>query len=328
MENPTSLCSVCIQPILDINSSITCTYCSISTHFKCKNISAKAKHKMKQNTYYCDTKCAELSKCAIQKQAIKTTLTTLVSAEIKSIVSQIDNEMKTVRGEIQSVTTAIEKSQDYLASKFDMMVQELNKLKSENITLRKQIDTLKESELILKSTVGKLENAFNKTANDAISNNTMFLGLPFKPNENVTGLIRKTVQTIGVTLNDHSIISATRLYSPKNPNNVAPIKVVFNSKVEKESIFLRKKEIGKLMSTAVDNSLRINGQPSRIVIRDELTSSTIELLNEMRSVQQKYKIKYIWPGRCGHILMKLNENAIPITIKNRYDFECAISRLC
>lgn len=328
MENSKVVCTMCKQGNVDENECVTCKYCFSSFHFKCKNISVKSIHYLRKVGYFCTPHCAELFKRIIERQELKSPMKTLVSAELKSAVSNIVNEMNTVKGDVYSITTAIEKSQDFLSSKFDIIVAELNKLKSENENLKQQVVELQNSQMILKSTANKVECAITKADNDAIANNAIVFGFPTKPNENVHELIHKTAEVIGTRLSDNSIASATRLYSSRKPNAIVPIRVKFNSKTEKESMLLRTKKVKELKSTSIDKSLVVNGQPTSIVIRNELTSSTIQLLKELRGMQQKYNVKYIWPGKNGDILIKKAENSKPLVIKSRLDFERAIRKTC
>lgn len=325
MQHNSVECRVCKEKDVDIRTCVTCFYCFSSAHYTCKNISRKAKQKIEQNGYFCTPKCVDLYIRITAKHCMQSPDITLVRAEIKSTVSQFANEVKTVNEEVRSITTAIEKSQEYLSSKFDIIVAEINKLKSENISLKQDIEVLKKSENNLKLSIQKLEVAARKADHDSLSKHAMFFGLPSKPNEDVAALVHRTARTLGVSLKTHSIVSATRLASNKKCNALAPIKVIFNSNIEKESILAKKKEIGKVMSTSIDESLLLDGQPTYIVIRDELPHSTIELLRELRSIQRQYNIKYIWPGKGGIILMKLKENSKPQIIKTLDDFKRAMA---
>lgn len=74
-----------------------------------------------------------------------------------------------------------------------------------------------------------------------------------------------------------------------------------------------------LSSAVIDQSIVLNGKPSNIAIRDELTSYSLELLHEVRSFQKDMNLKYVWAGRDGAVLVKKDETSKPIIIKNRND---------
>lgn len=88
----------------------------------------------------------------------------------------------------------------------------------------------------------------------------------------------------------------------------------------------RKKQVGKLLSTTIDSSLLLNGRPTTVSIRDELTPLTTELLHELRESQDLFKIKYVWPGRHGTVLVRKNDGDKPDLIKNREDLSKLLTR--
>lgn len=317
-------CMQCKKPEPDPKNMITCMYCFSSFHFECKDIYGKAKHKIKRDKYFCAVKCAELFKRITEMSSNKSSMLSMVNAEIQNFVSQVVSEMNCVKSEVKTVCMAIDESQEFLASKFDRIVTEFNALKAENEDLKQQIDQLKKSQTTLQSTVQEVERGMNCADMEIISNNVMFFGLPSTSGENVPELIKSTVGKIGVNLSTRSLVSATRLFKPNKPNTLVPIRAVFRSKSDKELILNKKREFGPMLSTLINESFLIDGKPSVIVIRDELTPPMIDLLKKIRAMQKQLNVKFIWPGRNGYINIKKDENSELNVIKNLNDFEALI----
>lgn len=146
------------------------------------------------------------------------------------------------------------------------------------------------------------------------------------PNECVMPLVEKTVAHLGVDLPNGSIVSAARLYHSNKPNTVVPIQITFSDKNIKELVFSKKKNMGTLLSTSIDHSLLINGRPTSVSLRNELTPLSLELLRKMREYQKELQIQYVWPGQFGGILVKKSDNCKPDVIKTREDLSRVIEK--
>lgn len=105
-----------------------------------------------------------------------------------------------------------------------------------------------------------------------------------------------------------------------------PIQIEFKDLNVKELLMSRKKTLGKIMSSSIGEAFLVNGQPTNVTLRDELTPLSMELLRKMREHQEMLKIKFVWPGRGGGILVKKHENSKPELIKTREDLVELINR--
>lgn len=301
-------------------------YCFSASHFKCKNIIGAAINRTKANIYFCTTNCSEIYKRIIEMQDGRTSLISSLAAELKaSVASAVADQMLNVKSEMRSVTGAIEKSQDFLSSKFDDVLSEFKTLKSENENLKHQIKELDKSHHELTTLVHQLEAKADKSDRKAVSNNAILLGLPYVPNENVMNFVNKTFEHIGVKLQPDSIVSATRLYRSNKTNLIIPIQIAFKDMASKVEVLSKKKAFGTVFSTSIDTSILVNGNSTKITIRDELTPLSIELFRKMREYQESLKIKYVWPGRDGGILIKKEDTSIPDVIKTRDDLKRLIA---
>lgn len=327
MDEETICCVVCKKQESDTNKTISCMYCFSVAHLRCKNIIGSAISRVKANMYFCTPNCSEIYKRIVDMQNSKSSMMNTLASELKdTVASVVADQMINVRSEVRSVTAAVEKSQEFLSAKFDEIVSDFKNLKMENETLKLQISEMSKSHNELKNFVHQLEANVDKTDRRLVSNNAVLLGIPNVENENTMQLVDRTLNRIGVILPPESIVSATRLYVANKTNAPVPIQVAFRDKNSKDLALSRKKDVGKLLSTNIDQSLLINGKASNVTLRDELTPLSIELLRKMREHQEQLGIKYVWPGRGGVILVKRDENSKPESIRNREDLNVLINR--
>lgn len=320
-------CCVCSENESDVNAVITCMYCFSSSHLKCRGITNKAAQRMREKPYFCSTKCADIYKKISDMQRNDKSVISSISSQLNASVAKVvESQMKQVRAEVKSVTTAVESSQNFLSEKFDKIVTDFNDLKSDNIRLNVEVDILKRSHSALAETVYKLESSVDKNNKSTVSCNLIILGLPSNPNENVINVVKKTFACIGVDLSYISF-SANRLYSkPKNSSIVVPIRVIFDDIAMKDHVLDKKRDFGQLKSTMIDKSLLLNNNASNVAIREEMTPLGLEMLKEMRDNQKSLNIKFVWPGRGGVILVKKTDESSTEKITNRDDLNRLIAR--
>lgn len=314
-------CTDCKKEENDPNKLMTCLYCFSSVHFKCRNISGSSIRKLKQNMYFCTAKCSDIYKRITDMQNKRSLIVDSLGSELKkSIHAIVSAQMSEIKNEVSSITKAIEDSQQFLSSKFDDIVHDFEAFKAENCRLRSEVDVLKNELSALKTFTHNLECSVDKANKESIGNNAMIHGVPVQSNEEVTEIVAKVADCIGAELPTESLISVSRVSPVKSTiGKLVPIRIVFRSKAVKESFLAKKRKYGMLSSAVIDQSMVLNGKPSNIAIRDELTSYSLKLLHEIRSFQKDMNLKYVWAGRDGAVLVKKDETSKPIIIKNRND---------
>lgn len=328
MEGEGSICVECKKVEKDASKMITCMYCFTEAHFKCRNLLGHAARRLKDKMYFCSHNCSSIYQRITEMQNHKSSIVETLAAELKGAVSSaVSVEMKNVRTEVHQITTAIERSQQFLSDKFETIVTDFQELKKENEGLKQEIDRLKHTQHTLSKTVHKLEHSVDKSAREANCNNAVVLGVPFCPGEDTLGITRNIIDCYGSNVGAEAIVSADRLGGKnKSKNALIPIRVLFKDGNTKETVFSKKKEYGKLLSSVVDSSYLVNGKPTSITIRDELTPLSLELLSQMREYQEKLKIKYVWTSRGGNVLVKKTEHSKPEMIKTRDDLYELVNR--
>lgn len=314
-------CVECKKKENDSNKLVICQYCFSCAHYKCRNIIGVAVRRIKENPYFCSLKCSEIYTKIIEMQNARSSMINELNLELKKTVTNIVSaQLQGVKSEVNTIVRAIEESQEFLSSKFDGVVTDVQNLKDDNIRLKSEVDGLKKSQSEMASLVHKLESNCDKTNKESLSNNAVILGIPVHANECVPDLVTKVAECIGADFPPHSILSAARVSSSKDAiNKLVPIRIIFKENSVKESFFSKKREFGKLLSSSIDQSMLINGRPTNIAVRDELTPLSLGILNELRNSQKKLNLKFVWAGRDGIILVKKDEHSKPIIIRDRND---------
>lgn len=323
MNDKQSVCVECNEVEKDVSKIITCMYCFSEAHYRCRNIMGKAIRRIKERIYFCSTKCSCLYQKIVELQNNKSLLLESLATELKGTVSEIvSHELKNFRYDIKQITSAIERSQEFLSSKFDAIVHDFYELKNENETLKQELVKMKEIQQTLSTTVHNLEHQTDKSNRDARCNNAVILGVPFNPDDNVYEVVHKVFAGFGANIEPDSITSVSRLSS----KSLAPIRVVFRSQADREAVFCKSKEHGKLLSSSIDPKFVINGKSTNVTIRNELTPLAMGLLNEMKGYKDKLEIKYVWSSRGGNVLVKKCENSKLEIIKTRNDLLNIVDR--
>lgn len=320
-------CMECKQKENDLDKLITCFYCFSNAHFKCRNIIGSAINKLKRNMYFCTAECSNIYKRIIDMQTERTLVIDNLSSELKkSVCTAVSVQMNEVKAEVATIAKAIEDSQQFLSSKFEDIVRDFQNLKVENCQLRSEVDVMKRELSSLKCLVNQLECNADKVNKESLSNNAIIHGIPVQSNENVSEIVTKVSDCIGAVLPPDSLVSASRVFVASSSTKChVPIRIVFKSKAGKESFLASKRRFGRLPSSEIVKSMLFNGKSTYVTIRDELTPLSLELLNEVRNMQAKMNLKYVWAGREGAVLVKKDESSRPTVIKNRNDLKSFVN---
>lgn len=308
-------CNICHKTESDNNDLLTCKYCFAMAHFECRKSVDKNRKMPGHITNFCSPKCSSLYD-RITTTEVKNDPT--INQFIDDLKNVMHENTRTIRSQVQSVTSAIEASQQFLSSKFETILADFRSLKDENNRLKREIEDLKVLQTSLSAVVYKQESEIDRQKQSSVANNAVMFGVPFEKNENLSQISAKIFDSIDAKSCCDSIVSVSRMFSSdKHPN--APIRIVFKDRKTKDVVIKKQKESGRIASSKVGSYK--TGKKSFINIRDELTPLTVELLNALRQFQHKLNLKYVWPGRDGIVLVKRDANSKPLEIRNRMDLD-------
>lgn len=175
----------------------------------------------------------------MEMQNERTTMINELKFELKKTVTNVVSaQLQDVKVEVNTIVKAIEESQEFLSSKFDGIVSDVQHLKKDNDRLKSEVADLQKSHTSLTTLVHKLEINCDKTNKESLSNNAVILGIPVHANECVPELVSKVAECIGADFESDSIISASRVsVSSSALNKLVPIRIVFKDNAVKESFF-------------------------------------------------------------------------------------------
>lgn len=232
--------------------------------------------------------------------------------------SLIMDEIKKVLEEVRD----LKRSHTNLDTKMDTLLVEVQAIKSDHKRLKEDVEVLQLQHCAMDETVSNLEVQVDRMNRAALSKNAVILGVPMVPDEDVKKLVHSIALAVKSDLPLEAVIEARRMLpkeSGQPGSRSAPIKVVFSSETHKEELFAKKKLHGLLLSSVISNPEGSSNGGNRIIIRDELTSFGLKLLNQVRTVQEEAELKFVWPGRDGVILAKATNDAKVTSIRSTQD---------
>lgn len=309
MSEESAVCVICGLEEKDPRKVIECVYCHKSEHFKCKNVIGNAVRKLREQTYFCSSECNNIYQQSIRNLAVESQ----VLKDLQSVLS----EVRESRSELQAVKSTvgeIEKFQNFLSEKLDSLLGEIKLVKDEQSMMKKDVQHLRGKQQATSDSVDQLELEVDRLKRASFSKNAVLLGIPMKRNECVETVVCKVAAAVGCKLPNGAIVESKRLTNRDplhNDGKVPPIKVCFAEERFKEELFSKKKIHGSLLASTVDPLFATS--TAKIIMRDELTSYGMELLKEVREIQDLTDIKFVWPGRNGAILINL-----PVAFKKSY----------
>lgn len=317
-------CYVCAKPENDLTRLIECSLCGKNAHFRCKKLFGNAATRAKSRPYFCSAECSEMclqaSKQAASNEDIFHELKLLGKAvkEVRQDSERFRLAFEQTQHQISEIVTTskqIERSQEFLAEQFDHLQadfksfkEEMGCVKAENSKIRKELQVWKDTCKDLVGTVDRLEIDLDKINRASKMKNAVVLGIPMLENENTVELVSKLCEVVKCDfIGTTAIVSARRIIGKQPSNGVSPILVSFNSEQEKEELFLRKRAYGVILVSSFGAAFK--GSTRTVTIRDELTAYGRELLQRTKNLQETLKIKYVWPGRGGKILIKRQDGS-------------------
>lgn len=211
--------------------------------------------------------------------------------------------------DIMIILREIFSSVQFLASKYDEILKrnlELENLctdlKTENKTLREEIQVLKED-------VDNIENTHNEKKIEVH-------GLPYKKNEDLCNIITKIGKTFDFNIEKEDIDDAYRIERVNNKDDkIKPVVVSFVRKRDKEK-FLNMRRKRSLFS----NEIGLDEIRTQIFINEYLSRRKKQLLWKTRKFKLEKNYKFVWTKN-GRILLRKTENSQIIQVHSQEDLE-------
>lgn len=308
------VCTICNRTEPNANKVLECMQCHQCHHFSCKKIVGNAVRKWKEKEYFCSATCKEIQVGRTHPDS------PTVMSEVRKVLDAVHNmqeENAKTRNYLEKAINELEKSQEYLCSKFDKMNGDISKLSSNQRVLKKDVDYVHEENVSLKVAVEDLEIEVDRLKRSTIANNAIILGIPALQNEQLGDILNQICCALDHNLPGGAVLELSRLRDPRKEQKYPPIRVVFADVKYKEQLFEKKKSLGTLLTAKLGQSF--HGVNTKVIIRDEMTSHGLALLREVRDVQEELKLQFVWPGRDGVVLTRKCQGAKIQKVRKRSD---------
>lgn len=258
-------CVICTETVKDEDEALCCDACEKWSHRECLKISKTSYKKLEKSnkSWKCD-------KCKRSNNSTKD-----ISNGDSKLPNQKDNY---TIGDIMEKLLEMEHKYNKIFEKYE---EQLNI----NDNLRKELQSIKRQ--------------LNNKEQEALNNNLIVQGIPFKENENVQAIVERIATTLKVP---NRVQKSFRLGSAKNGKTQVPIKIIFSTPEEKKCWMVAKKNIN--LTTATIMAQGSATEP--IFLNHELTRQNIELYMKAREFKKDNEYKYLWISH-GKILLRKSD---------------------
>ena len=194
-----------------------------------------------------------------------------------------------------------QKSQEFLAAKFDGLIKTTNDLKAKNDDLLGRNDELRARVVNLerqsKINMDDVEALCQYSRRDALE----IQGIQFSQGENTSAIVMNLVKLIdrNISINKSDISTSHRL--PVSHGKIPPIIVKFTRRDTRDKIYKSRRGLYSTKATDLDYD-----QDSSLYLNESPTRKSKDLLKEVKSFKALHNYKYIWT-KYGKVYLKKND---------------------
>lgn len=306
------------------DDSISCSRrdCGLKFHSKCIHINTQELVDLNQSGELLEWICQKCRNCPDKPQ------TNTSKAKSKSNQQEDDNlpvllkSMKEAQDrnfealkqqfqmnfeDIKTKMIEIEKSQEFLSSKYEELLLKLNTQKNyDNIISEFQVELEKKQTKVddLTSRINKLEQLSRK-------NNIEFREVAEVENENLEDIVIKIAKKVNVEISKNDIDIVHRV-KKRNPGKIAPIICKFTNEKTRDNIIKEKRR-------TLTNQDVLGLGTGKIYIGENLSPFYKDLLWKTKTKCKLIDYKFVWWK--DNILVRKNENNPVIPINSDKDLE-------
>lgn len=304
-----SSCKTCLIVIKKNQLKISCSDCNGEFHAKCVNMTqADINYMAEQNTHWRCEPCSSVRRKSLRLdyslQEGSVTLEDImemlkgIQEEQKTTVKDFNKSFEALHDKIEERTTALEVKMRLI----EEYINETDKLRVENITLKKQVTTL--------------ENRIEDLENYSRRNCIEIQGIPEEKGENVTDVVKKVGEALGVKIADDMIDACHRVGGRTGEKRPRGIILKLVRRTDKDTIMRKRQERKR------DFSTRHLGMSSDtpVYLNDSLSPSRRRLLGRARQLKIEKAYKYLWL-RNGNILLRKQEGSPVLEIRCQADLD-------
>lgn len=239
----------------------------------------------------------------------------LLDEKLKHIKDNLTSEMKaTIRSEINRVmetfTSEINHSIDFLAG-------EQKDLKAAIDAAQTQIKCIEAEKSTLQAGLRSLDRRLAAIERSSRSCNLELHSIPEKKSENLLLILKNLGDKLKVSIPDTFTARRISKFDKTNsrPRNIL---VTLPSERHRDDVITAFKKYNRLNASNPLNSsdLGVSGEPFRVYVVEHLSAECKELYAEARKFAKERHYKFVWV-KYGRILIRKDENSVPIHIKDR-----------
>ena len=224
------------------------------------------------------------------------------------IQSEIATQVSETKGNIETITErlkGIEASQEFLASRYDEVIEGLKQAKKQISSAENKIKDQKEAVRNNKDSIDDLHTQLDELQQYSRRECLEISGIPKLENDQPVTLLKEMANNIGVTIADSDISVAHRLPDTKTTKNRMIVKFVQRDK--KEELYSKR---SKLRAFNCDRLPTVQAAgvrcKDRVFINESLTPYRKQLLRRINDYKKENVYKFVWT-RNGKIFLKKNE---------------------
>ena len=236
------------------------------------------------------------------KQLWQSELLPSIREEVKAEVAVIKESIKA----LSDRCLQIEKSQEYISSKYDELTQALQSSKKLTSKLEMTLSTHGETIGSIQDSLDNLYNTVDELQQYSRRDCLEISGIAKVPNENLSKVMTELGSIVDVEITEQDISTVHRLPDTAKVKDRMIVKFARRNKRD-ELYSSRRKLLGKaskdIPSLAKDSDVT---RISRIFINESLTSYRKRLFSRINSFRRDHSYKFLWT-RNGKIYLKQSE---------------------
>lgn len=249
-----------------------------------------------------------------QKPDSSDKITSVIMLEMKAMFDELKKQQKaefqnlnTVVRDLKTQNAEIQKSIEFLSTKYDDVVLEMKSLKNDIVKNREYVT--------------QLELKVEHLERNALLNVIEMRNIPKKTSESKSSLmqiVQKAAEKINCTIEKSDIRNVFR--QKKKTESQSPIVIEFSANVKKEEFIKLIRDHNKINNTDKLNTthLDVAGPAKPVYVGEHLTYKTNRLFFLARELAKDHNYSHCWTYN-GHVYLRKTDGAPPMRIVNEDD---------
>ena len=245
---------------------------------------------------------------------------------LPSIRDEIRVQVKALNDNIEALNTRcqqIEKSQDFLSSKYDQFIENFNTIKKQMEGTEARVNRQDETLCNVQDCIDELYSQVDEIQQYSRRDCVEIDGIPILPEDDPKQLVQEVASLIGVNVSEEHVSVVHRLPDSKNSKDRIIVKMVQRSK--RDEIYRNRRKLNgksiKDLPSVARQQLPFNvNAGKKIFINESLTPYRRRLFGRINAFKRENNFRFIWTMN-GKVYLKQSENSRTFTFTTDHDFE-------